>query len=215
MLDLRSDYYSRYPEPATKYLEGEISSSLLGLQHLTYLDLSCNNFSGKPFPNFIGSLTRLQYLNLSYTNMVGAIPQQFGNLSRLITLDLSWNNDLTEVHNLDWLIHLSSLTHLDMGGVNLSQVVNWPNKVMMLPSLIHLSLSTCSLSTLTTPQLLSINASTSSQFLFLDLSFNYFTCSIFHWLFNSTTSLVDLHLRFINQLHECSIPDAFGSLNSL
>ncbi|KAG2689987.1 hypothetical protein I3760_09G166200 [Carya illinoinensis] len=296
MLDLRSDYYSSYPGPATKYLEGEISSSLLGLQYLTYLDLSCNNFSGKPFPNFIGSLTRLQYLNLSSTNIVGAIPQQFGNLSRLISLDLSWNYDLTEVHNLDWLIHLSSLTHLDMSLVNLSQVVNWPNKVMMFPSLTHLSLSDCSLSTLMisqllsinastssqlllldlsynydmmevhnldwlihlssltyldmswvnlsqvvnwpnkimilpslthlslrrcglstlmTSQLLSINASSSSQLLFLDLSKNYFTCSTFHWLFNSTTSLVDLHLTYIDGLHECSIPDAFGSLNSL
>ncbi|KAG6642832.1 receptor-like protein EIX1 [Carya illinoinensis] len=297
MLDLPSDY-GWYAEPATKYLEGEISSSLLGLQYLTYLDLSYNNFSGKPFPNFIGSLTRLQYLNLSSTNIAGAIPQQFGNLSRLISLDLSrnydmiteahnldwlihlsslthldlslvnlsqvvnWPNkvmmlpslthlslrycslstfttppqllsinastssqllfldlsdnyDLMEVYNLDWLIHLSSLTYLDMSGVNLSQVVNWPNKVMMLPSLTHLSLSSCSLSTLTTPQFLSINASTSSQLLFLDLSGNYFTCSIFHWLFNSTTNLVDLHLRYINGLHECSIPDAFGSLNSL
>ncbi|KAG6642831.1 hypothetical protein CIPAW_09G168000 [Carya illinoinensis] len=263
MLDLQSDYW-RYPEPATKYLEGEISSSLLGLQHLTYLDLSCNNFSGKPFPNFIGSLTRLQYLNLSYTNLARAIPQQFGNLSRLISLDLSWTYDLTEVmmlpslihlslrgcglstlttlqflsfnastssqllfldlsenydlmevHNLDWLIHLLSLTHLDMSWVNLSQVVNWPNKVMMLPSLTHLSLSDCSLSTLMTSQLLSINASFSSQLLFLDLSENSFTCSTFHWLFNSTTSLVDLHLTYINGLHECSIPDAFGGLNSL
>ncbi|XP_042942797.1 receptor-like protein EIX1 [Carya illinoinensis] len=66
-----------------------------------------------------------------------------------------------------------------------------------------------------TSQLLSINASFSSQLLFLDLSENSFTCSTFHWLFNSTTSLVDLHLTYINGLHECSIPDAFGGLNSL
>ncbi|KAG6642852.1 receptor-like protein EIX1 [Carya illinoinensis] len=292
MLDLRADWW--YGEPATKFLEGEISSSLLGLQYLTYLDLSYNNFSGKPFPNFIGSLVMLQYLNLSTTYIAGAIPQQLGNLSKLISLDLSQNYDLTEAHNLDWLIHLSSLTYLDLSWVNLSQVVNWPNKVMMLHSLIHLSLRGCSHSTLTTPQLLSINASTSSQLLFLDLSYNYdlkevhnldwlihlssltyldmsrvnlsqvvnwpnkvmvlpslihlrlrgcslstttpqllsinassssqllfldlsnnyFTCSIFHWLFNSTTSLVDLRLGYINGL-QCSIPDAFGSLNSL
>ncbi|KAG2689992.1 hypothetical protein I3760_09G166600, partial [Carya illinoinensis] len=197
MVELRSNC-RWYAKPERKYLEGEISSSLLGLQYLTYLDLSFNNFSRKPFPNYIGSLTILQYLNLSHTNIDRVIPQQFENLSRLISLDLSWNYDLTEAHNLDWLIHLSSLTHLDMGGVNLSQVINWPNKVMMLPSLTHLSL----------------RASTSSQLLFLDLSFNYFTCSIFHWLFNSTTSLVDLHLCYINRL-QCSIPDAFGSLNSL
>ncbi|KAG6714460.1 hypothetical protein I3842_05G203400 [Carya illinoinensis] len=99
-----------------------------------------------------------------------------------------------------------------MHAVNLSLVVNWPNKVMMLPSLKHLSLIQCSLST-TTPQLLSINANSSSQLSLLDLSGNYLNCSIFLWLFNSTTSLVDLHLGD-NEL-QCSIPDAFGSLNSL
>ncbi|KAG6714458.1 hypothetical protein I3842_05G203400 [Carya illinoinensis] len=209
-LDLRSDW--SYAEHATKYVEGEISTSLLELQYLTYLDLSFNNFIGKPFPNFIGSLTRLRYLNLSYTSIAGTIPQQLANLSRLISLDLKWNDDLTEVHNLDWLIHLSSLKSLDMHAVNLSLVVNWPNKVMMLPSLKHLSLIQCSLST-TTPQLLSINANSSSQLSLLDLSGNYLNCSIFLWLFNSTTSLVDLHLGD-NEL-QCSIPDAFGSLNSL
>ncbi|KAG6714471.1 hypothetical protein I3842_05G204400 [Carya illinoinensis] len=209
-LDLQANL--QYVKTATKYLGGEISSSLLGLQYLTYLDLSFNNFSGKSFPTFVGSLTRLQYLNLSNTNIAGTIPLQLGNLSRLISLDLSWNYDLTETHNLDWLIHLSSLTHLDINSLNLSQVVNWPNKVMMLPSLIHLSLSYCSLST-TTPQLLSINANFSSQLLFLDLFNNHLNCSIFHWLLNFTTSLVDLDLG-ANEL-QCSIPYAFSSMSSL
>ncbi|KAG6655343.1 hypothetical protein CIPAW_05G209800 [Carya illinoinensis] len=159
--DLRSDW--PYAELATKYLEGEISSSLLGLQ--------------------------LQYLNLSNANIAGAIPQQLGNLLGLISLDHSWNYDLMEAHDLDWLIHLPSLTHLDLEGVNLSQVVNWPNTVMMLPSLMHLSLTDC------------------------NLSRNYLNCSIFHWLSNSTTSLVDLVLA-VNEL-QCSIPDAFGSISSL
>ncbi|KAG6714464.1 hypothetical protein I3842_05G203800 [Carya illinoinensis] len=170
-LDLQADWLCGV-ELATKYLEGEISSSLLGLQYLTYLDLSCNDFSGKSFPNFVGSLAKLQHLNLSYTQIAGTIPQQLGNLSGLISLDLDSDYDLMEAHNLDWLIHLSSLTYLDMSGVNLSQVVKWPNKVMMLPSLTHLSLSYCSLSK-TTPQLLSTNTSFSSQLLFLDLSYNY------------------------------------------
>jgi EIX receptor 1/2 len=46
-----------------KYLFSVISFSLLGLQHLTYLDLSSNQFS--ILPKSIGSLTKLQYLNLS------------------------------------------------------------------------------------------------------------------------------------------------------
>ncbi|XP_042942796.1 receptor-like protein EIX2 [Carya illinoinensis] len=224
MLDLQSDYW-HYREPATTYLEGEISSSLLGLQYLTYLDLSYNSFSGKPFPNFLGSLTRLQYLNLSSTNIAGAIPQQFGNLSRLISLDLSWNYDLTEAHNLDWLIHLSSLTYLDMSSVNLSRVVNWPNKVMMLHSLTHLSLRDCSLSTLTTPQLLSINASTSSQLLFLDLSINYDLMEVhsLDWLIH-LSSLTHLDMGWVNLSQNFQIsnnrftgplPESIGNLSNL
>ncbi|KAG2708735.1 hypothetical protein I3760_05G207000 [Carya illinoinensis] len=191
-LDLQADWLYG-AEPATKYLEGEISSSLLGLQYLTYLDLSCNNFSiMKSFPNFVGSFAKLQHLNLSYTQIAGTIPQQLGNLSRLISLDLSWNNDLMEAHNLDWLTHFSSLTYLDMSAVNLSQVVNWSNKVMMLPSLTHLCLSYCSLST-TTSQLLSINANSSSQLQFLDLRWNYDLVEVHNldWLthFSSLTYL--------------------------
>ncbi|KAG6696834.1 hypothetical protein I3842_09G168700 [Carya illinoinensis] len=212
MLDLRSDWW--YGEPATKYLEGEISSSLLGLQYLTYLDLSYNNFSGRLFPNFIGSLTRLQYLNFSHTNLAGAIPQQFGNLSRLISLDLSWNYDLTEAHNLDWLIHLSSLTHLDMSWVNLSHVVDWSNKVIILPSLTHLSLSYCSLSTLTTPpQLLSINASTSSQLLFLDLSENLEVYNL-DWLIHFS-SLTYLDMSGVNLSQVVNWPNKVMMLPSL
>ncbi|XP_018806144.1 receptor-like protein EIX2 isoform X2 [Juglans regia] len=208
-VDLRADLSA---EPLPKYVAGEISSSLLGLQYLTYLDLSFNDFPGEPFPNFVGSLTKLRYLNLSRTYIAGTIPQQLGNLSGLISLDLSGNMDLIELHNLDWLIHLSSLRHLDMSFVNLSQVLNWQNKVSMLPTLTDLSLSSCSLST-TIPPFLS-NANSSSQLLFLDLSFNdYLNCSIFPWLFNSTTSLVGLDLSYSGL--RCSIPDTFGCMDSL
>jgi EIX receptor 1/2 len=186
-LDLRADLYSE----DYKYLSGEINSSLLGLQHLTYLDLSCNEFS--ILPEFIGSLTKLQYLNLSYNSFSGTIPPQLGNLSSLISLDLSWNNyGLIEDHNLDWLFNLSSLKHLDMSGVNLSKVVNWPDKVNMLPSLLDLSLSSCGLS-MPLPPMLS-NANSSSPLSFLDLSYNYLNSSVFPWLFKYTNSLVFLDL---------------------
>ena len=39
-------------------LGGEISDSLLDLKHLTYLDLSLNDFQGIPIPNFLGSFER-------------------------------------------------------------------------------------------------------------------------------------------------------------
>lgn len=58
-----------------EFSEGQINSSLFGLQHLIYLDLSNNDFNGQPLLEFLGSLAKLQYLNLSSTNIGGAIPQ--------------------------------------------------------------------------------------------------------------------------------------------
>ncbi|KAM0916235.1 hypothetical protein ACQ4PT_010318 [Festuca glaucescens] len=46
-------------------LGGNISSSLLGLQRLQYLDLSRNWFSGLQVPDFLSSLHSLRYLSLS------------------------------------------------------------------------------------------------------------------------------------------------------
>ncbi|KAG2708737.1 hypothetical protein I3760_05G207100 [Carya illinoinensis] len=214
-LDLQADWLYG-AKPATKYLEGGISSSLLGLQYLTYLDLSGNNFSiMKSFPNFVGSLAKLQHLNLSSTQIVGTIPQQLGNLSTLISLDLKWNYDLMEAHNHDWLTHFSSLTYLDLGGVNLSQVVNWPNKVMMLHSLTHLCLHYCSLST-TTSQLLSINANSSSQLQFLDLSWNYDLVEVHNldWL-THFSSLTYLDMGGVNLSQVVNWPNKVMILPSL
>jgi EIX receptor 1/2 len=188
------------------------------LTTLTYLDLSDNSFS--ILPKFIGSLTKLQYLNLSYNYFFGTIPPQLGNLSNLISLDISRNVMITEDydhwliedHNLDWLFHLSSLRHLDMSSVNLSKVVNWPDKVNMFPSLLEdLRLSNCELSMMVPPTL--VNANCSSPLSLLDLSFNQLNSSIFPWLFKYTNSLVHLDLRF-NEI-QGPIPKALGNMVAL
>ncbi|XP_034685648.1 receptor-like protein EIX2 [Vitis riparia] len=97
-------------------LGGEISSSLLDLKHLTYLDLSLNDFQGIPIPNFLGSFERLRYLNLSNAAFGGMIPPHLGNLSQLRYLDLFGGGDYPmKVSNLNWLSGLSSLKYLDLG----------------------------------------------------------------------------------------------------
>jgi EIX receptor 1/2 len=199
-LDLRQSNYSK----SLEFLSGEISSSILGLQHLTYLNLSMNNFS--ILPEFIGSFAKLQYLNLSYNPLSGTIPRQLGNLSSLISLDLHWNFGLIEGHNLDWLLHLSSLKHLDMSGVNFSKVANWPDKVNMLPSLLDLSLSDCVLSMPISFILSNINSS--SQLSIIDLSINNLNSSVFSWLFKYINSLLVLYLN--DNTLKGSIPKAFG-----
>jgi EIX receptor 1/2 len=195
-----------------EYLSGEISSSILGLQHLTYLDLSFNNFS--ILPKFIGSFTKLQYLNLSCNRISGTIPPQLGNLSSLISLDLS-ENYYGAVYldcNLDWLILLSSLRYLDMSYVNLSKAVNWMEKVSSLPYLKEVHLFECDLISMPIPPVL-FNASSSSPLSILDLSWNQLNSSIFPWLFKYANNLVVLHLR--HNMLEGSIPEAFGNMVAL
>ena len=69
-----------------------ISPSLLELHHLTFLDLSGNDFNESPIPKFIGSLSNLKYLDLSCANLSGPVPHQLENLSHLQYLNLGWND---------------------------------------------------------------------------------------------------------------------------
>ncbi|KAK1642955.1 hypothetical protein QYE76_060760 [Lolium multiflorum] len=116
---------------------GEINSSLLDLQHLKHLDLSSNDFGGKPIPEFIGSLKSLTHLLLSSSNFGGRIPPHLGNLSNLISLDLSYQ--LESCHSLDlaWVSNLRKLQHLNMSKVDLRTVVDWTHVVNMIPCLLR------------------------------------------------------------------------------
>ncbi|XP_062162227.1 receptor-like protein EIX2 [Alnus glutinosa] len=152
-------------------LGGKISPSLLNLQHLSYLDLSLNNFNGYTVPRFFGSLESLTYLNLSFSMFAEIIPTHLGNLSRLQYLDLN------------------------LGNINLQKVLNWVDVVNMLPSLVELHLVNCGLVSL--PQ--SISSINFTLLSVLDLSSNSFNSFIPHWLSNvsglSTINLDSSSLR--------------------
>ncbi|GKV15198.1 hypothetical protein SLEP1_g26000 [Rubroshorea leprosula] len=127
-------------------LDGKISPSLLHLNHLSYLDLSNNDFGGIHIPKFFGSLGSLRYLNLSRANFGGEVPHHLGNLSNLKYLNLGNNYYHTMyVENLYWLSSLSSLEYLDLSYVNLSQASNWFHALNTLSSLVELHLSYCQL----------------------------------------------------------------------
>ncbi|XP_038977498.1 receptor-like protein EIX2 [Phoenix dactylifera] len=132
---VKLDLHYPYPYDGRRPDKSEVSPSL-HLGHLNYLDLSMNNFSGAPIPDFIGSLAKLEYLILSNAGFGGTIPHQLGNLSNLLYLDLASNlHYSSDVDNLGWLPSIRFLQHLDMSNVNLSKASNWIHVINMLPSL--------------------------------------------------------------------------------
>ncbi|CAO2838724.1 unnamed protein product [Amaranthus hypochondriacus] len=203
-------------------LVGSVSNSLLELEYLKYLDFSFNDFRQQPIPSFIGSLTNLRHLNLSNANFKQEIPRTLGNLSKLVSLDLNCRPDQLNhpldrpyVKNLWWLSGLTSLTYIDMSGIDLSRVTGWFEIVNSLPYLTVLKMNECQIPETTFPSSLSyINATTSLKT--VSLSCNDFGGSIFKWLFSLrgiNTSLVHLDLSYCFIAGE--IPTSIADMNSL
>ncbi|EOY06187.1 Disease resistance family protein / LRR family protein, putative [Theobroma cacao] len=212
-------------------LRGKINPSLLELKHLSYLDLSNNAFEGIPIPKFLGSVESLRYLNLSRAGFKGLVPHQLGNLSSLQILDLHADHDHLSVANLQWLSGLSSLEHLDLCNVILTEVSNWLKVLNTLPSLQKLYMSGCQLPQVSPPTNLNL-----SSLAILDLSFNSLENTWVDWIFQikslvsldlscnsfrgcifdglkNMTSLTHLDLSF--NTFNSSIPDWLYNLNSL
>ncbi|XP_006452203.2 receptor-like protein EIX2 [Citrus clementina] len=210
-LDLRNPFNcykeSEYDAIGRTALVGKINPSLLDLKHLSYLDLSFNDFQGVQIPRFVGSMGNLRYLNLSRTRISGMIPHQLGNLSNLQFLGLS-SNYLLYVDNLLWLSGLSSLEHLDLRSVNLSKAFDWLMVTNELPSLVELRLSNCQLhhfSPLATANFSSLTV--------LDLSHNQFDNSFIpSWVFG-LSHLLFLDLGFNH--FQGPIPGGLQNLTSL
>ncbi|CAL4984045.1 unnamed protein product [Urochloa decumbens] len=110
---------------------------------------------------------------------------------------------------MSWVTHLSYLEHLDLNGVNLSTVADWPHVVNMVPSLRVLHLSRCELATAnqTLPHL------NLSRLLELDLSENYFDQPIASGWFWNLTSITYLDLN-TNKLYG-EFPNELGHMTSL
>ena len=169
---------------------GKLNPSLLDLKHLNYFDLSFNDFSASPIPEFLGSMKSLTSLNLSNARFVGLIPHQLGNLSNLLHLNLESSRfPGLYVNNLQWLSGLPLLQHLDMSGVDLSKASDWLQVTNTLPSLFDLRLSSCQLPFI--PPTLTVNF---SSLLTLDLSENQFENTLIpSWIFG-LRNLVSLRL---------------------
>ncbi|XP_021819495.1 receptor-like protein 12 [Prunus avium] len=182
-----------------------ISPKLIELQHLQYLDLTLIDFNGIQIPDFIGSLTNLRYLNLSFCQMVGQIPSSFRNLTQLQHLDLAYNWRL-QAENLNWLPALSSLTYLDLSLINFngSQI---PDFIGSLTNLRNLSLSYCNLVGQIPSSFGNLTHLTD-----LDLSRNFNGSQIPNFI-GSLTNLRNLRLSSCHFIGP--IPSSFGNLMQL
>ncbi|QCD97368.1 LRR receptor-like serine/threonine-protein kinase FLS2 [Vigna unguiculata] len=178
-----------------QFLQGEIKLSLLELQFLYHLDLSCNKFnviSIPPTQNNVIFGSNLHYLDL-------------------YALDISLEDHIS-MDNLDWLSQLSSLRYLNLGFINLHNA-NWLQLLVMLPSLADLRLCFCELNI--TSSLKHVNF---TSLVTLDLSGNYFTSKSLRCLFNLSTAISHLDLgeislsgyfdvQWLSQLHSVKYLD--------
>ncbi|XP_044947851.1 receptor-like protein EIX2 [Hordeum vulgare subsp. vulgare] len=199
-----------YDEIVPGAIGGQISSSLLTLRHLKHLDLSYNNFSGSPIPEFIGGLRSLKHLTLTSSSFGGRIPPHLGNLSHLVSLDLSFQIHGFCSPDLTWLSRLRKLQHLGMSEADLSANVHWADVVNMLPSLVTLELAACGLQN-TMPLPLHSNLTSLDT---LQLGLNSFNSS-----FGANYLAWDLPMLTYLDLGNCGIqspiPDEVGNLTSI
>ncbi|PWA72706.1 leucine-rich repeat protein [Artemisia annua] len=160
------DIYDLLPEVLIGY---EMSSSLRHLRNLKFLDLSANDFGGGQIPEFIGSFKQLSYLNLSNAN---------------------FSDDMS------WISGLSLLKYLDLSYVDLSKAQNRGMVFYMMPSLVKLSLSGCSLTNADLGTL-SNSSTTLANIKHLDLGNNFFKGQ-FPGFFQNMTSLESLDLSYFD-----------------
>jgi Leucine-rich repeat (LRR) protein len=191
-------------------LVGQISPSLLALEHLAYLDLSNNELEGSTgrLPEFLGSLKSLKYLNLSGIHFRGGLPPQLGNLSELQHLDLSSTGG-TNSTDLSWLTRLPSIRYLNLNGVNLSTAVDWAHVMNMIPSLRVLYISRCSLAS-ANQSLPHLNITNLEELDAFGNSFNHPLETSWFW---NITSLTYLNLGYTSLYGR--IPDTLGDMASL
>ncbi|KAM3744315.1 hypothetical protein ACB098_06G043600 [Castanea mollissima] len=186
------------------------NSSLFLLRHLRSLNLAGNFFNYSLISSEFGNFKTLTHLNLSHSGFSGKIPYAISQLSSLVSLDLS-NNEQLIIETPVWkrvVDNITLLRELLLDFTNMSSIR--PNSLMNLSSsLTTLSLYYCDLRGKLENNILCLPSIQT-----LDLGFNwYLKGSLPNSNCNSSSSLKFLDLsrtKFSGEL-----PDSIGSLKSL
>ncbi|KAH0649464.1 hypothetical protein KY285_034712 [Solanum tuberosum] len=217
------------------FLTGTIHAnhSLTKLSHLQRLNLAFNEFNDFPLGNSISELSSLTHLNLSNSGFTEGkmIPPGVSNLSKLISLDLSWrslqvgrttftslvqnltNLEVLLLDNVDASFELpknfhSSLTYLSLEGIGMFGNIS-ESQIFHLPNLQVLRLR---LNPSLTGTLPNFNWSFSGSILELDFSFT----GIFGKVPDSIGNLHSLcYLNLLSCHLSGSIPESIGNLTAI
>ncbi|KAK4593993.1 hypothetical protein RGQ29_017889 [Quercus rubra] len=183
------------------------NSTLFSLRHLQKLNLGYNDFNDSTISSKFGGFANMTHLNLA-SSFTGNIPSKISHLSKLVSLDLSWNFGMRiETPSLKRLVqNLTHLTELFLFGVDMSYVS--PNSFMNLSSsLTSLNLFECGLKGRFPDNIFHL-----PNLQLLDLSYNYnLTGSL--PTYNWSTPLKSLGLSITEFLID--LPNLISNLKSL
>ncbi|KAJ4907229.1 receptor like protein 26 [Raphanus sativus] len=181
------------------------NSSLFGLNHLRYLNLSYNNFASSSLPSEFSNLNRLEVLSLSFNGFIGQVPSSISSLIHLTHLNIS-HNEFTGSFPL--VRNLTKLSFLDLSFNKFSGTI--PSDLLLtMPFLSLLDLKKNSLTgTIQVP-----NSPSSSRLVFLSLGQNQFEAQILKPI-SKLINLNHLDVSSLNTTYPIDL-NIFTSLKSL
>eukprot|EP01018_Ginkgo_biloba_P002132 Gb_35288 [translate_table: standard] len=187
----------------SKWLSGQLPSTICGLKSLKKVQLGHNSLYGN-IPNGLwNNCSKLETLNLTSNTLTGSLPD-FSPLGSLQLLDLSKNNFSGKFPTS--VTKLSLLYSLSLGDNPLDQGLI-PNEIYSLKSLNWLYLSNCGLKGPISPSIGNL-----TELVNLELSDNYLTGIIP----KEITKLTKLYqLELYNNYLTGEIPSGFGNLTNL